>query len=432
MRKYLVIIACLMIFLTPLDAYRIEFPIFNLSLFRIFVIVLSIAYFFYFLGIKMKIQKSIMYPFLFLQIISLFLSLLLARYNDRLFTIFEKTIMGILICFIFINIFKEKKDFYQATKYFILSYFFYFFFAIYTYYMGFLNKKVTELPFVNIFKLSFVPLERLKGGRLYIGSSGNLQRLSLPTGSPPRLSMFLLIGAIILFSLWIYNYFFQNNIIKRKKANIYLVSSIIVSIMIFLTMSRAGWLTLFFSLLFLYFLWQERKYALINKMPKVLFLLFIVLFAISLSNINFSVPFERVLETTSSLEGHLYTRINALTIWSENLKTLFLGVGLSNFQYYGGAHSHSAYTTVLAERGIIGSIIYWPFYFFSLFYLYKSSKKNKKDIRWLAYKRAFCGVMFVILFGSFLYEFIDEVQIWISLGLVSAIVSIDEKYYKDY
>jgi len=266
MRKYLVIIACLMIFLTPLDAYRIEFPIFNLSLFRIFVIVLSIAYFFYFLGIKMKIQKSIMYPFLFLQIISLFLSLLLARYNDRLFTIFEKTIMGILICFIFINIFKEKKDFYQATKYFILSYFFYFFFAIYTYYMGFLNKKVTELPFVNIFKLSFVPLERLKGGRLYIGSSGNLQRLSLPTGSPPRLSMFLLIGAIILFSLWIYNYFFQNNIIKRKKANIYLVSSIIVSIMIFLTMSRAGWLTLFFSLLFLYFLWQERK----NKKANIL------------------------------------------------------------------------------------------------------------------------------------------------------------------
>ena len=421
-------IAYLTLLLAPLNVYRAELPLVNLSGFRILLIVLIISYVFSMLARGGKIRKNPMYLFLSLHLFSTLLALGVGEFTSRTGTIFLTTVAGLALCFVFGNILDNKEKLYRAIHVFLTSYLIYVFFAVYTYYIGYIGGKVVDIPFRDLLPFKMPPPGHLEGGRMFVATTGALQRLSLPTGSPPRLSIFLAAGVVLLMGLALYAITNQRS---GRRWIPYVLFASILTIMTYLTMARTGWIALIGGLLILTYLWKS-KLLFYRLSIKFLFITVVTLFLIALIVIVIPlpilVPIERVTTTLEGLERHWVTRLEALSIFYTDIKTAFIGVGLSNYQLYArGIHSHSAFTTVLAERGLIGSLLYWLLYFYSFLFLYRSAKRNDKDPKWQSYKRAIVAALFVVIFGSLLYEFLHEVQVWIIIALATAMVGL-EKY----
>jgi hypothetical protein len=270
----------------------------------------------------------------------------------------------------------------------------------------------------------------LEGDRLFEGSMGTLQRLHLPIGSPPRLSMFLSIGIILLLGLILYNIRTKQN---RKILLAYVASALVLTVMLFLTMSRSGLIALAGGSILLIYLWKSDlfyRYVFLKVSLGLYVVTILIIVAIILPGpVHHAV--ERMSSTIGGLTEHLQTRLEALAIWSASLKNILVGVGLSNYQLYAkGVHSHSAYTTVIAERGLIGSFTYWPFYFYPFLVLFLSATAHSHEYKWQAYKRALAAILFVIIFGSLFYEFMQERNIWVVMGLAGAALGLSSSTSK--
>lgn len=420
-------IAYLTIFLVPLDPYRVSFTFVNLSLFRLSLIVLMLNFIFKVLFGKVKIYKNRMYPFLVLHLFSTILALGMGNYATRTQTVFFITLTGIAMNIIFYNIFDSKQKLYKAVSAFLASYAIYVFFAIYTYYsFVILGTERIGFPFTNLIPFDIVP--GIAGGRLFVGSTGIFPRLHLPIGSPPRLSMILALGVIFLLGLILYNIRSKGS---RKILLTYVSFALVLTAMVVLTMARSGWLALAGGLALLIFLWKSE--LLYHHVFSKLLLGFCVIIILVMVAIVLAGPSQIIIERVTSGTGvmrHIETRLEALTIWYTNLKTMLFGVGLSNYQFYsysGGVHSHSAYTTVLAERGLIGSLMYWPLYFFPFLFLCLSDTARSHEYKWQSYKRALAAALFVVIFGSLFYEFMQERNMWVVIGLAGAAVGLDRR-----
>ena len=412
----------ILIFTLPIDPYIVNVPgiPFGISIFRVLLFLIGIIYLTRLIFQRSKIYKNPCYIFLFLYILGLLISLLRADFSDRTLTIIRISIAGVGIMFLFSNILTTWSRINKAIYSLIATSVFYIFFTVHTYFQGFFGSFMQEFSVSDILPFDIQHSPYLARGSVFVSEVGRFERLSLPTGSPPRLSIFLSINAILILALFLY-YFLKNDENRNIKLATLGMLLAVASAMVFLTLARTGALSYLMGIIFLvYFL---RKKLNIRKVFILLSFLLIVslIFIIAIDQVQ--VIIYRLTSSVTLLE-HWVTRMDAISLWTQNIFNFLFGIGLSDYELFFGAHSHSAYTTVLAERGFVGFVLFWSIFFYIFIYFYRLSQaKHPNEYIHVLIVGVTSGIL-IILFGSLLYEFMHEFTIWVSFGLAGAIIGV--------
>lgn len=275
------------------------------------------------------------------------------------------------------------------------------------------------VPFSRIFSES----ERV---RSYIQAASNFEgfpRFRFPFASTGGTGVFLAICGIFLF-----------NEIFRAKTNrtLYVTLFAINTFFLIGTFSRTGWIILFIGVLSsLYYL---RKFNLV-RLKRVFALslagvLVVVLLLISVPEMGqtFLNRFS-FKATVKSDVGHIRSRLLGLTKFSEAPLT---GIGIGNLWAQGyGLHTHSVYTSFLAERGIFVFLFYLGFMLL-LLYVLKSKMKylaNSGQLEPLIRGLALFSALVAVTFGHLTYQ-IDSEFVWLFYGIALAFINLDFEYRK--
>jgi len=208
------------------------------------------------------------------------------------------------------------------------------------------GEYIKSVPFWNLYETS----DYFSRGSTFLG----FPRFRLPMSTTGSTGPFLALCGIILFNMYF--------AVKNKKAVLALF--IINTFFLIGTFSRAGWIILFVGVVVSMYQLRKTKLLNINKFAFAsiicLVLLLGLLFAVPEMGQLFLQRFS--LETTAASNlGHLQTRLLGLQKFSE---APLVGIGIGNLSAQGfGVHTHSIYTSYLAERGIIITLIFVSFLF---------------------------------------------------------------------
>jgi O-antigen ligase len=402
----------LLIIIAPLDFFTIPFPIINLSLFRISLLVYYLLFFFKF-TIKPKLKKTNKYIFLFFIFLSSIIGIMRARTFDDSSSVFFNEIMGITLIFLFINVYNHK-DINNLLKSYLWSMFIPILLSIYTYFhLIFLNTKIN-----NIFGY---PLDE---GVIHRMDMGKFIRLSLPFGSPPHLSLAIISAIIILMY-----YLFKEKINCKKILLLLLLLAVFIG-----TLTRTTIISLALSLIIILFIVivnkdvvKRRTVSIVKK--KKLFKIILISF-IGLSVFTGSIfvlpdgTFNKLVRRFSELQKnsrHFLVIYEGFNILSEKLSNFFLGIGTKGSIYYQGVYAHlpphflNSYLTILVERGVIGFFLYYGFYFILLIELFLICSKNKNRLNLMLLL-----VLINILISFLGYELRGIIPIWILTAIMTS------------
>lgn len=411
----------------PLDIYRLDTPGFSLSIPRLFL--LGIVTLFIILSIngKIKLYNDLLIVWSLFAIGTVISFIVAIDYNVALPWLIQ-IFLSLITILAFGSVFRSPEKIYRGLIILLYSYLIYFVFAaitLYNYYI--LGELLTDIPF-----RSAIPLPLANGGHLEnasrVGGGGvTMPRVALPYTSPPNLAVSYVIALIAAFGLSL-----LYTDIKQRMALFTLILASGVGIVI--TFSRTGWVVGVVSVSVLVILsYSVTKdsthlwYIILSGGVFVIMLLFVIF------------PVELItgqLVPGSSAQGHVATRRDAVSILLKDWKNTLVGVGINNYQIATleidtnrtGSHSHSPYTTVLAERGILGSLLYWPLFYYPLLSLSREIKRvHSINIK-------MCGViLFTMLVGvnfSFLFYEYFNFLVWIILGFIFGLVSYIRDEFK--
>ncbi len=182
-----------------------------------------------------------------------------------------------------------------------------------------------------------------------------------------------------LFLAGMFNYF---KFKSKKQLLIFGLSAFFVGLALFLTLSRSGWMGMFFGLLTL--LIDRRRQIFNRRNLKYLIGISLILFFLIYPFLNIlTYTVELRLEEKNSKGIHIYV---AKSAWSMFLNNPLLGVGIGNFgehygRYYRPGHEyynpHSAFLAILSEVGLIGFLFYMLFYYYVLKQILIFKKRGK-------------------------------------------------------
>lgn len=405
---YLKQIGYIMILTHSLEPYSIEFPVFNITIFRLFFLMLVILFAFRILVTK-KIIKTNIYIFLiFIGVSTVFSLFWNGVLKNHAYSITLNTFMGLLLIFIFINIYDNEKDILKLIKYYLFSFVFniiLYIHIIFSYYINGESIYNKSLPLINKIPLNLIYRE------LATTTSNGIPRVGLFYLNPTHLSIALSVAIVLGF------YIYKKNTDKFKPLLILNLS--VLFIMLLNTQSRSGIFAFFITLFFIFFLILIRKSKIFVKYLKYFTISFPVLIILILASVYY-LDFSDILKLrifSADILGsrHYLMRIEALKVWTSNINNFLFGVGLSNssgFTDITTSHFHSPYFTVLAERGITGFILIFSFYFYLFISLLNKFLLKGKGIIFLA-------SIFAILVGFLFYEFIYIIPTWILLSMIS-------------
>lgn len=411
------------IFFSPLEMYRIPVGYTALSISRFLIILLCVFVVFCLVSTSFKIHRSSLNGVLFLYL-AVPLILTIPRFNN---TEFLALILGAALIFIITHSSKTCKTHLILLRSFQYSYIWYIFFAIYSYLVFFqTGSPVTDIPFRDMLPFTLPEAGHLKKGFL-VGAGGHMPipRLALPFGTPPAASMALVIGVIV--------YLADKTLSLSRKGHIFRWIMVVALLLCVLaTMSKSGFVVLVFSAFILCY-FKIIKSGRINKkiFKCFIFLLFFFLFLFVL------LPVEVVLlrlfdvdTMSNTVTRHFQTRVQALHIVFQNLQHLFLGVGFGNYGLYGeGPHSHSTYTTILVELGVLGSVFFWLLYAYTTitnFFCFRKYSRQRLGISDIQ-KTMVLGYLIGnigILIGALVYDFILMWPVFVFLGLTNNAVLV--------
>lgn len=411
LNKILKNLGYLCIVVSPLEVYQIDFPVFNLTLFRLFFILLVILFILKVLiTSKIKFHKNLYILLIFL-IFSLAIGSAQANmHNNYSIPFIRNEIIGILIIFIFFNIY-EKEDLKYLLKAFIISLIFPLLFSIYTYLYFISNGKILdEYPLVNRFSIFVSHSADYKRF-----SSYGVPRLTIPYAKPPFLALNVSFGLIIL-------YF---RIFKFNLSNSFREKSLFLSFLIIVVGALTK--TIYLSVIvtfFLYFLYKIK----VEKFIKVkINLKSVVLIIVGLALILILIPSEiytalgkRLAKSFGNIEEdrHLLLIYEAFNFWLKDIKTFFIGIGIAN-NPFNGKYTFlppdsflNIYLTILAQRGILGFFFTFMFYIYILIELYR---KLERERNWISYVLFFCFINFLL--AGFFYELRLALGVWFILAI---------------
>jgi len=323
-------------------------------------------------------------------------------------------IIGSAFVFLFPIFFRDLGSFGTIYK----AYYFSAFFAylLNTYALGYWLKTgsiIAGVPFWRLFSESEHVIS-------YIQAASNFQgfpRFRFPFASTGATGAFLAICGIFLF-----------NEIFRTKTNrsLYLTLFVINTFFLIGTFSRTGWIILFIGVLSsLYYL---RKFKLV-RMKKIFGLslvgvLVVVMLLISIPEMGQTFLARMSFEATgkSNVE-HIRSRLLGLSKFSEAPLT---GIGIGNLWAQGyGLHTHSVYTSFLAERGIFILLLYLGFIFLLLCALKSKMKYLAHPIQLEALIQdiSLFSTLVAVSFGHLLYQ-IDSEFVWLFYALALSFANL--------
>lgn len=227
------------------------------------------------------------------------------------------------------------------------------------------NTYILLIPFLINSFINFLVLNNIFGYSTLFYQENRFVGLSTNSN---------LLAIYMFFSIFTSIYFLLKN--KNLYLNIYLYFNILISIYIILfTGSKKGTISVFILLLSYLLIYMKIDKKIIIKSIKLIILISLLSIFINFyipDNIlidklntlmhrfqNFSALFDNNMTTDRSTEYRLIYINKALDLFSENP---LLGLGSDNFKVYMGEYSHSNYTEILANLGLIGFILYYSMY----------------------------------------------------------------------
>jgi len=406
----------LIILTAPFDIFTIKMPIINISIYRISAVIL-ILFFLFRIFRRGEIKKSYIYLFLPMIVISSFIGLINSIDPVLNNDVFFSDVMGVLIIFIFINIYK-----YEDISFLLDSYLYSLipvvFFNAYIYYVYFFQGKMLKgISVFNIynFEISDSVLRRW--------TISGMPRASMPFSSPPLLGLAISIGIIIIF-------FKLNSKIKIKLYIWYYLFLILLVIVFFCTMSRSIIVALCITFLTMIFLERIKiKKIRTKNVYKVRWRYLFILFLLTLLIFYFLLPsnvgpklLSRLIQSnfeSLSKERHYLVLLDGTILWTENIKNFLIGIGTGSSIYYTGKHTFfgpnffNSYFTILVERGILGFIGFYSIYFLIIKRLYRNYKTKGDFIS---------KVMFFIMIDMFVsfvfYDMRAMIPAWIMIAIM--------------
>lgn len=418
----------ILILAAPLDIFYIENPVINISLYRITLIILSLLFLIR-LFWTMKIMKSNKFVFIYINIFFIILAWVSSKDLIQVKSIFLNELMGLILLFIFINIY-ERSDVNLLINTYLISLIVPIFFSGYIYYKFVTTGKTFEK--ITIFSYYTYELSEFAIERLYSGSS-MVPRLAFPYAAAPHLGLTISIGIIIILMKIAYSQ-------KKLKLGYYLYF-IVLLIILLGTMSRSIFLSLsivFFLILF--FSKKKNRKNIFNwKVLIILLVIFFILYNFIIPEQVKSMLIKRLLEIFTILDynsanRHLLLRLEGLNLWLENSESFLIGRGMGAAEFIEGKltylapHFFSPYLTALVERGILGFIAIFSIFFLILKELYTRNKitQNLND-------KILFFIMCNILIAFLFYELRLALTtwIWVSIICVSLQKPINSNLKKD-
>jgi len=404
--------------LISLGLYRIPIGPVNLSFAHVAILagVMASAVYIIYVG-QFRIKKFTGYVW---RVLVLFLfasginAILLTDAPEIAFDLIGIEIMGSVFVFLLPIFFRDLSSFGIIHKAYYYSAFFTYLLNAYA--LGYwleTGRIIAGVPFWRLFSKS----EHVVS---YIQAASNFQgfpRFRFPFASAGGTGVFLAICGIFIF----------NEIFRAKTNWVFYLSLFAINTFFLIgTFSRTGWIILFIGvLLSLYYL---RKFNLV-RLKRVFVLsiagvLVVVLLLISVPKMGQTVINRFSLKATvKSNVGHIESRLLGLTKFCEAPLT---GIGIGNLWAQGyGLHTHSVYTSFLAERGIFILLLYLGFMFLLLYALKSNMKYLAKSIQLeaLILNISLFSALIAISFGHLLYQ-IDSEFVWLFYGLALSFTNL--------
>lgn len=403
------------ILIFPLDTYRIELPLFSISLFRFSLIFWTLLNFLIALRKKISISRLVLLT-LFGSLFSSVLAFTRSAYIEEATPFLLNEVMGFLIIInsiiTFYNINTE-----QLIKTYVLSQIIPLIFSVYTIYQFTINGVIqNDLPPIPIIESYIVPYQ------FHAPNVSGLPRLWMPFVTGPHLALSMSIAIIyIIFYLWKQKFF----------AKILLPFYILI---LFGTFSRTSLIAVTAVLIF----GNGINKRIIERSIKVLIMIVSIWIIFSIINLDYFENLARLIlrrfNFSLTEDRHFLLVFESLRIWLSEVKTFFFGIGMYNNGLYRGVYTFlppgssflSTYFTTLTERGVIGFImVFLPF----LYVLIKSfrTRKTETDV-----EKSLRMVTLTILISFMFYDLRILLPVWLHLGICLASLNKKKNWKKHF
>lgn len=409
--KYTLFLAILTV---PLDIYRINTQPFGISIFRLIIIITLGSYIYEKLldfneleenKISLQSYELHAYIFIFGFFLSLIISLAIAASKDHALPHMASGIFGITIAVLLIDVIDSKTDVRYLFKSVYFSYVICIFFMIFTYYHWSQGTYISSIPFADLFPFELASSQNLKAFRT--GVSGTvLPRLALPFTTPPQLSLWLVYGFFL-------SLYFNSTRTSLFSYGVSVSYSVLLLMAMLLTVSRTGLFTLIIvgTVYLIIYIYKRASVSTIRNLLAVSLILsfiFILIF-----------PEEVLLARfTGSISAHLEARVAGIIFWLKDIKTTLLGVGLGNYLYYTGkSTTETNYILFLVERGLLGTALALPIFFYPGVLLSRNLAQFQEYIESYRITLTSWSIVLCILIGELFYDFIHLHYVWVFIGL---------------
>lgn len=405
------------VLLVPLDLYRLDLPI-GLSLYRLVLVTLAVS-----VGVRLLFgRRAVRAGGIHAVVVLFFGSTLMAfgRADDYVQAtgVLANIVSGLTLVLICYHVLDTRERVRRAVYWLLVSHVLTLAFAVFTWtQFALFGVVVAQLPLGEL-----LPLPLASPGHLSteIVAAG-FPRLALPYSSPPSLSLSLAVSILLGLSFGLFG---GGRSDGEERARLPVLWLAVLLVLLLGTISRSGWAAFLAGLTWLFLVQGRLRLRHVGYGVAGVAMVLLV--------VTFFFPTEAIADRLRVTEGtskHLQTRLEALRIFSRDVATGLFGVGLNSYQEYsslGGPHSHSPFTTVLAERGIVGWLTYWPLYLYVWLTTWRMSTEEQ-DGAWRSAMAGLSAAVAAVLVGSLLYEFILINHAWLAVGLAAAGIGVDRR-----
>jgi len=352
--------------------------------------------------------------FIFFSILNVFLW---TKSSGTAFDIIGPELTGFIFLFLLPVFFRKIDNFKKIYKAYYFSAIFVY--ILNTYALLYWLKTgdiLTGIPFWRIFSDT-------DDSTLYILRPMNFKgfpRFRFPFASTGGTGVFLAICGIFLF-----NEIFRN----KNKRKVYVMLFSINTFFLIGTFSRTGWLICLLGIFISLFNLLKFKTIKLKRISQVFIGIFfvIVVVIISVPEIEDKFIIRFSFEATEKGNvGHISSRLIGINKFNEAPLT---GIGIGNLMAQGyGLHTHSIYTSFLAERGMFIFLFYLVFMFLIFYFLKLKIKYFAKTIQIDSkiLSISLFSTMFSVLIGHLFYQ-IDSEFIWLFYALSLSFINLKNK-----
>ncbi|MFH0988288.1 MAG: O-antigen ligase family protein, partial [Parcubacteria group bacterium] len=403
----------LSLFFFTLDIYRIQAPMVGgIAPFHMILIVGLIAW----LARVLVAGKTIFrHRFDLVFLVGYFCVIFISFLRTRSFTFASGNLFVLLagLAFVFLanQALNDDRKVFRVAIFFATSQLFVLLGAIYQLRLWWQGSRLLGIPFQHQLPFAIPDVVDLQYSTI---QASGFPRFVLPFASAAGTGCFLALSAILVLGVLLC-LLAEGKGQKMKK----ILLSGLLGINLFLlvgTFARTSWIMFLVGAGVLTFLFRRLVFRVRIIFPALLITIASCLILIQI------IPAPRIYSrvsanqsTIKSFSGHWQTRMMALGLFAQHP---VFGIGYGNFfAVTGGRHSHSQYTTVLAEEGLIGLILLAVFVWQLLNLSWSAVTDITRAPRSRRVNMIFFAAFLSLVVGNIFYQ-LDGEMYWIIVGLL--------------